>query len=410
MRVEVLEWVGEIEPYGELLEVWIQIRGLPPKWCDWKVFAQVVSGFSIMTEVDWARIFKSFYEVARVKVACRDPKKIPSERLFRMMKKLYLLSFSVEHEQQMENNGKEQGNDDDDKGDGDEDLDEVDDLDDEPNNNAQDENMNLDRGEPRRSRTPISKKLPPTSHYKYVKSDGDEIQEMLLESALKMKESEATQQSRWEVFKEVNFQDLTTAQCVDLLREMELAESEDEGSVNEEEHDVFSVEVIDTTRRNLLEDFMKYVESQQKKKEPELPSVKWGPTLRMERPRRHVEDGRTILQKAEDYIKQKNLKNPQQVTGISFAHLDTLHLAKVSNAIDLSMGVGAQKMVDNIEKIKNIELEQNQKFTDANSKICLPNNLDVDLPLDKFPPLNGVNPPKDTAFNAENPEESNSES
>ena len=72
-------------------------------------------------------------------------------------------------------------------------MDEADDLDDEPNNNAQDENMNLDRGGPRRSRTPISKKLPPTSHYKYVKSDGDEIQEMLLESALKMKESEATQ-------------------------------------------------------------------------------------------------------------------------------------------------------------------------------------------------------------------------
>ena len=55
-------------------------------------------------------------------------------------------------------------------------------------------------------------------------------------------------------------------------------------------------------------------------------------------------------------------------------------------------------------------MEQNQKFTDANSEIYLPNNLDVDLPLDKFLPLNGVNPPKDTAFNAENPEESNSES
>jgi hypothetical protein len=57
-----MEWVGELECFSELKETWIQIEGIPPKWCDYKVFAQVVSSFGLMAEVDWAYMFKSFYE------------------------------------------------------------------------------------------------------------------------------------------------------------------------------------------------------------------------------------------------------------------------------------------------------------------------------------------------------------
>ena len=31
VQVEVLEWVGDTEPMGELQEVWVQIRGIPPE-------------------------------------------------------------------------------------------------------------------------------------------------------------------------------------------------------------------------------------------------------------------------------------------------------------------------------------------------------------------------------------------
>jgi hypothetical protein len=44
-------------------------------------------------------LFKSFYEKVRVKVACRSPFKIPSERLFEMDKKMYMINNTIEGHQ-----------------------------------------------------------------------------------------------------------------------------------------------------------------------------------------------------------------------------------------------------------------------------------------------------------------------
>jgi hypothetical protein len=60
--VEVVEWIGDLEQFSNLKEVWINMEGIPPKWCDWRVFAQMTSSFGLLLEVDWASLFKSFYE------------------------------------------------------------------------------------------------------------------------------------------------------------------------------------------------------------------------------------------------------------------------------------------------------------------------------------------------------------
>jgi hypothetical protein len=62
VQVGVLEWIGEIDHFSELREIWVQLEGIPPKWCDWKVFAQMSSSFELMLEVGWTSLSKLFYE------------------------------------------------------------------------------------------------------------------------------------------------------------------------------------------------------------------------------------------------------------------------------------------------------------------------------------------------------------
>jgi hypothetical protein len=96
VQVEVVEWIRELEHFSELAVVWIHLDGIPPKWCDWRVFSQIASNFGLLLEVDWSSLFKSFYDNVRIKIACRNPRKIPQERLLEMNKKLYLINIMVE--------------------------------------------------------------------------------------------------------------------------------------------------------------------------------------------------------------------------------------------------------------------------------------------------------------------------
>jgi hypothetical protein len=102
VQVQVMEWVRDLSQFSELKEAWIIVEEIPPKWCDCKVFSQMASGFGLLLDVDWASLFKTFYEKVKLRVACKNPKKIPLERLFEMDKKLYLISIQIEGYEQEE--------------------------------------------------------------------------------------------------------------------------------------------------------------------------------------------------------------------------------------------------------------------------------------------------------------------
>ena len=89
-------WNGDIEPVGRLIETWVQIKGVPPKWSDWTTIREIASSLGKLVEVDWQTLFTSFFNVIRVKINCKDPRKIPENRVVEMEDKLFLLSFTVE--------------------------------------------------------------------------------------------------------------------------------------------------------------------------------------------------------------------------------------------------------------------------------------------------------------------------
>ena len=55
------------------------------------MFAQIAPLFGILADVDWDGMFKSFFAHVMIKIACRDPTKIPFGRLIEMKKKLFII-------------------------------------------------------------------------------------------------------------------------------------------------------------------------------------------------------------------------------------------------------------------------------------------------------------------------------
>ncbi|XP_066374000.1 uncharacterized protein [Miscanthus floridulus] len=117
-------WNRNIEPVSSLTEVWVQARGIPPKWCDWVTFRQVASTIGKLLEVDWQSLFASFFAMVRVKVKCRNPVKIPLKRVMEMQDELFVISFKTEGFERISKKTRKDGDDGGDSGDSDTDLDE----------------------------------------------------------------------------------------------------------------------------------------------------------------------------------------------------------------------------------------------------------------------------------------------
>lgn len=94
--VNVEVWKGNVEPEEDLQDTWIKIRKMNPKLCNWMILDQITSILGVLLDVDWHHNFKSFYETFRVKISCKDPSKIPNERLFGIQESIYKLLIEVE--------------------------------------------------------------------------------------------------------------------------------------------------------------------------------------------------------------------------------------------------------------------------------------------------------------------------
>jgi hypothetical protein len=94
--VKVHVWSGVMDYYADLEEVWLQIRGLNQEWCKWPILMQFVTAFCIMVHVDWYGMFKTFYEIVRVKIKCRDHNRIPASRIFEIQGVLFHVRFIIE--------------------------------------------------------------------------------------------------------------------------------------------------------------------------------------------------------------------------------------------------------------------------------------------------------------------------
>lgn len=88
----------------------------------------MVSNIGMLLEVDWPALFANLFAIARVRVRCKSPSRIPLERVFEMDGGCFVVSFKTEGVKQMT----EKSDDEDDKGD-DDSLEDEDLLDDNAN-------------------------------------------------------------------------------------------------------------------------------------------------------------------------------------------------------------------------------------------------------------------------------------
>jgi len=112
----------------------------------------------------------------------------------------------------------------------------------------------------------------------------------------------------------------------------------------------------------------------------------WGPILRAPRPRRGHEDGRTMLEKAQDLKKVKNLEKGTYPKN-SFASENNIALLNKARCVNISLGIDTSTANDTIDSLKLKELEDRTIFEEKNPEVNLPSSLDVEVTVEDFPPL-----------------------
>lgn len=174
--------------------------------------------------------------------------------------------------------------------------------------------------------------------------------------------SDESHHSKWEEFRRMAKQESATEECSSLLRRMELEVLEEEANPSDTEmmDDAEQLSYLEEAAQLEIDKEALIMEDQLMNKNLKR-RTKWGPTLRAPRPRRHAEDGRTMIEKAQELKKIKNLeKGKKQIS--SFAFESNANLLKVTNAVNISLGINTDMEMEKVELLKLKELDDRLRF------------------------------------------------
>ncbi|TVT98735.1 hypothetical protein EJB05_55965, partial [Eragrostis curvula] len=274
IEVSLTVWHGEGFHTSVLQEVWVQVKGIPPKWCKWKLINQVASRLGMLIDIDWQSLLGSFYDMIRLKVAVTDPKKIPNKMLIEVKKAIYEISFKVDTDvSKVESNSKG------DPGQGDDDDDECDDLDEEKKEDKMDTDL---------SNTP-------TEQQDKVKDNGKK--ESKGKGSGNVKGSKTCTQELY-----VN--------NFSLLRDLEMihydADEEEQGEIVQQAT-IISLDMEEEAELPLLEDCQKPETAMMADNKRKI-EKQWGPVMAKRTSARTRGDNRTTIEKAQQVQQRKNLE------------------------------------------------------------------------------------------------------
>jgi hypothetical protein len=338
-------------------EVWVRVEGIPPKYLSWRVMMRVATALGIPIDVDWHEIFRSFYKVLRIKVAVRDVTKIPGNRLMEFGGRNFMLSLAVVQDPVGEGDNGD-GNDPDNNHEDDtleEDMGRDDDL---PNDGGK-KPMETEQNE----KTPRTSPAPGGSGQRKVCGDFLTACTSQLSGENRVKSKiMGTPVRQYKLSRDDNFKAPEENIGVQLLSQFD-SEADDDDDEEEAALEMTSVEQIIEEKRKT-----KGIDS------------KWGPVMATRMSSRIVHDGKSIIKKAKELKKNKNLEIPKGMPHgykNSFAVLDNLCL--MSKASDAGILLGADKiMIDkNIDAIKHLEKVRLIGFREENPDMFLPANLDI---------------------------------
>jgi hypothetical protein len=193
---------------------------------------------------------------------------------------------------------------------------------------------------------------------------------------------EESRHSRWEEFRRFASRDNATEGCSTLLKRMELEASDNEDDMNMED-EMISLEeagLIPSGEAEVLETDQVAVRKNQKRK------TGWGPIQRIPRPRRVPDDGKYVLQRAQELKQVKNLeKGTRHSSSLAFASNTSLNIK--AHTVGIELGMDDLAINNTIDGMKQKELDNLKNFEENNPEVNLPGDLNIDISFEDFPSL-----------------------